>query len=85
MENIDEELKKIIGGIIEQEPDKIDADARFVEDLGMDSMMAIEMVAAMEKKYKIEIPDEYLSEFTTINRVVDLAKKILSKKNKRDQ
>lgn len=81
MEDITEELKKIIADIIEEEPDKIDTDARFVEELGMDSMMAIEMVAAIEKNYKIEIPDEYLPKFTTLNRVAELTKELLSKKD----
>jgi acyl carrier protein len=57
---IESEIKELIAQIMEVEPEKITPAAKFVEDLGMDSMMALEIVAAIEKKYKIVIPEEYL-------------------------
>lgn len=73
--NLDQDVKTLIADIIEMDPNQIDPDAHLVEDLGMDSMMALEILAAIEKKYKIRIPEEDLPKITTVNRAVELAKK----------
>jgi len=81
MQDIDSEIKDLIAKIIEKEPDEIDPNARFAEDLGVDSMMALEILAAIEKKYKITIPEEKLMQFTTLNETVKIAKEFLDKKD----
>ena len=73
--NVEQDIRALIADIIEIEPDKIDPDASLVEDLGMDSMMALEILASLEKKYKIKIPEEELPKITTLNRAIELAKK----------
>ncbi len=72
---IDQEVRKLIADIIEIEPDKVEPDANLVEDLGMDSMMALEILASIEKKFRIRIPEEELPKITTLNRAIELAKK----------
>lgn len=47
---LENELKEIVAKIVEVDPEKITPEARFVEDLGMDSMMALEILAAIEKR-----------------------------------
>lgn len=74
-DNLAQEIRQLISEIIEIEPDHIDPDAHLVEDLGMDSMMALEILAAIEKKYKIRIPEEDLPKITTLNKSVELARK----------
>jgi len=73
--NLEQEVKELIAEIIEMEPNEINPDAHLVEDLGMDSMMALEILAAMEKKYKIKLPEEDLPKITTVNRAIEVAKK----------
>lgn len=80
VKTIESEIKEIIAKILEIEPEKITPDARFVEDLGMDSMMALEIVASIEKKYKISIPEEYLTKLTNLREVVEVAKQFIDKK-----
>lgn len=72
---LDQDVKKLIAEIIEMEPNEIDSEANLVEDLGMDSMMALEILAAMEKKYKIKIAEEDLPKITSVNRAIELARK----------
>ena len=57
---------------------EIKDDAEFVQDLGMDSMMALEVLASLEKKYKIIIPEEELLKFTTLNNTVGVVSKIIN-------
>ncbi len=72
---IDQEVRKLIADIIEMEPDQVSPDANLVEDLGMDSMMALEILASIEKKFRIKIPEEDLPKITTLNNAIELAKK----------
>lgn len=76
---LENELKSIIAEIVEIETEKITLDANFVEDLGMDSMMALEILASIEKRYKLRIPEENLTKITNLNKVIELVTKFLSK------
>lgn len=80
MQNIEEEIKNIIASVLEKDPGEILPDAKFFEDLGVDSMMALEIMAAIEKKYKITIPEEKLAQLTTLNETVAVAKQYLTNK-----
>ncbi|HEX9779856.1 MAG TPA: acyl carrier protein [bacterium] len=72
---LEQEIKALIADIIEMDPAQIDPDAHLVEDLGMDSMMALEILAAIEKKYKLKLPEDELPKITSVNRAVELARK----------
>lgn len=78
--NLESEIRSIIAEILEIDEGKITSDAKFVEELGMDSMMALEILASVEKKYKIKIPETYLTKITTMDSIVEIAKKIISEK-----
>jgi len=77
---IEQEITELIADIIEMDSEKVDPNANLVEDLGMDSMMALEILASIEKRYKIIIPEEALSKFTSLNKTVDVIKEILKEK-----
>ena len=74
------DLRELVATILEVEPDTIDEQASFVKDLGMDSMMALEILASIEKKYKIIIPEETLAKFTSLSQTVKIVQEMLNKK-----
>jgi len=78
-DNLEKEIRSLVAEILEIDEGKISPDARFVEELGMDSMMALEILASVEKKYKIKIPEEYLTKVSSLNSMVEIAKTILKK------
>lgn len=80
MLDIEGEIKGLIAEIVEKDPAQIGPDTKFVEELGMDSMMALEILAAIEKKYKIAIPEEKLLQLATLSATVAIAKEFLAKK-----
>jgi acyl carrier protein len=80
MQDIENEIRNLIAEIIEKKPEEVTPDAKFFEDLGVDSMMALEIMAAMEKKYRIAIPEEKLAQLTTLRETVSVAKEFLEKK-----
>lgn len=80
IKDIEQEIRKIVAEVIEKDPNVIDPEAKFVEDLGMDSMMALEILAAIEKKFKVVIPEDMLPKFTSLKQTVVLVKQILNGK-----
>ena len=77
-QQLENELRGIIAAVIEREPEAVLPDAKFYEDLGVDSMMALEILAAIEKKYKIAIPEEKLAELLTLRQTMQVAKEFLA-------
>jgi len=71
---LESEIRDLVAKITETDPEKITSGASFVEDLGMDSMMALEILAAIEKKYKIQIPEEKLGRISNLTEVMALTK-----------
>jgi len=76
-ESIKKEAKKVISEIAEIPEDELKDDAQFAEDLGIDSMMALEMTAAIEKKFKIVIPEEEIPNIRSLNNIYDILEKNL--------
>ena len=72
--NLKEELRALIAEIAEK--DEIPDDVSF-KDLGIDSMMGVEIVAAIERKYQVKIDDAELVEVTTLNNSMALVSKKL--------
>ncbi len=78
--NIDDELKALVAEVLEMDPAEIDPEANFVKDLGMDSMMALEILAGIEKKYQIVIPEELLPQFVNLKETIRIVKEQMQKK-----
>jgi acyl carrier protein len=72
-----EELRAMVAEI--SEVDTIPDDATF-KDLGIDSMMGVEIVAAVERQYQIKIEDAELKDFTTLANAFELVVKKLDAK-----
>jgi acyl carrier protein len=69
MSSLKEELRALISEIAEV--DTIPDDTHF-KDLGIDSMMGVEIVAAIERQYQIKIPDNELQEVSTLNKSYEI-------------
>lgn len=80
IDNLEKEIRSVVAEILEMDESRITPEAKFVEDLGMDSMMALEILASLEKKYKIKIPEEYLTKVTSLENMVKIAKELINKK-----
>ncbi|HEX4354174.1 MAG TPA: acyl carrier protein [Polyangiales bacterium] len=68
-----EDLREVLRGIVAEvaEIDEVPDDAPFKE-LGIDSMMAIEIVSEVERRYKIKVPEQELEKILDLNSVVAL-------------
>jgi len=77
MAELQQELKALVAEIVEVEVEEVTYAADFVEDLGMDSMQALEIMAAIEKKYSIQIPEDSLGEIMNLSGLIEVADKII--------
>lgn len=80
MQDLESEIRSLIAEIIEKDPGEITPEKNFFEELGVDSMMALEILAAIEKKYKIVIPEEKLAQLTTLKDTIAVAREYLEKR-----
>ncbi len=75
---ISNKIRKIVAEVLEVGSEAIDPNAQLVEDMGMDSMKALEILAAVEKAFRVKIPEDSLPKMTTVNRVIQIAKQYAS-------
>lgn len=64
------EMKKLVAIVTEREPEEVADGALLVEDLGVDSLMAMEVMVTVDKKFKIDIPEEEFAKIKTVDDAV---------------
>ena len=64
-------IKEIIIDKLGVEESKITSDARFLEDLGADSLDTVELIMQFEEEFDIEISDEDAEGLTTVGNSID--------------
>jgi len=74
---IREDVKKLLAKILGVDISKIEDETNLVDTLGADSMMALEIMAKIEKKYDIDIPEEELPKMTNLKQIMDLVTRLL--------
>jgi len=74
--NYESEITQMVSEIIEVPIEKLKLDADFFTDLGVDSLKAIEIVAAFEKKYRQIIPEQDIPKIRTIKQILDYTKNL---------
>jgi acyl carrier protein len=67
---IDQRVKDIIVEQLGVKPDQVVPAAKFIEDLGADSLDTVELVMALEEEFGIEVPDEQAEKLQTVGDVI---------------
>ena len=65
------QIKETIAEQLGISPDDIDLDSDITEDLGADSLDAVELILAFENLYDIEVPDEDAVELRTVQKIIN--------------
>lgn len=68
-------IKQLVASVTEREPEEIGDDALFKEELGVDSLLAMELMVAMDKKFRIDIPEEEFTQALTVNDAVAMVRR----------
>lgn len=67
-----DEIREIVAEVLELEPGELTETSRFKEDHDADSLRAIEILARLEKLYRVEIPQADLARMTHLVAVYDV-------------
>ncbi len=70
MSDIADRVKKIVVEHLGVEEVKVTDGAKFIDDLGADSLDTVELVMAFEEEFGIEIPDEAAEKIVTVSDAV---------------
>jgi acyl carrier protein len=65
-----DDIKEVVVEQLSVNPDEVKPEAKFVEDLGADSLDVVELVMALEEKFDIEIPDDEAEKIGTVQDVL---------------
>lgn len=79
-DSVEKEIVFIISEISGFDEDEISPEKNFFKDLEIDSIKAIEITVAIEKKFKVSVRDEDVPKITTVKEAVDLVSKLLLEK-----
>jgi acyl carrier protein len=72
--SVEEKVKEIICEQLGVEDDEVTPNAKFIEDLGADSLDTVELVMAFEEAFDLEIPDEDAEKIVTVADAISYIK-----------
>ena len=67
---IDQRVKDIIVEQLGVKPEQVTPEAKFIVDLGADSLDTVELVMALEEEFGIEVPDEQAEKLQSVGDVI---------------
>ncbi|MFM8357080.1 MAG: acyl carrier protein [Verrucomicrobiota bacterium] len=67
--NFEQRIRHIIVEQLGVKPNQVVPEAKFIEDLGADSLDTVELVMALEEEFGVEIPDEETEKLQTVGDV----------------
>ena len=71
---VEERVKEIVVEQLGVEEDEVLPAAKFIEDLGADSLDTVELVMAFEEEFDLEIPDEDAEKIATVGDAISYIK-----------
>jgi acyl carrier protein len=76
MDNTLDKVKEIVVDKLGVESNKITLEARFIDDLGADSLDTVELIMQFEEEFEIEIPDDDAEKIMSVGQAVDYINKV---------
>ena len=71
---MDNTLDKVVEIVVDKlgvESSKVTLEAKFIDDLGADSLDTVELIMQFEEEFEIEIPDEDAEKIMSVGQAVD--------------
>ncbi|HAV64444.1 MAG TPA: acyl carrier protein [Verrucomicrobiales bacterium] len=78
-QSIEQKIKKIIVEQLGVNEDQVTPEAKFIEDLGADSLDTVELVMALEEEFGSEIPDEDAEKLQSVGDVIKYIEELKGK------
>src|SRR5262249_39910579 len=83
-DNVERAVTEVVAEVSEKPEEELWAqrDSHLFEEVGLDSLLALEIVATLERKYRIEVPEERIVDVTTLSAAIALVKEMLREQGK---
>jgi acyl carrier protein len=78
-EKIRATVKELIAEITEREPEEVSDTALFTEELGIDSLAGMEIMVSVDKRFKVDIPEEEFAKIKNVNDAVEMVQRYLGR------
>jgi acyl carrier protein len=78
--SVEKEIISIVSDIAGADEKDVTLDTDFAKDLEIDSIKAIEVTVAIEKKFKVSVRDEDVPRITTLRHAVELVNRLLDQR-----
>ncbi len=75
---IRDSIKKVIANVSDIAPEEIEDSASFKEDLGLDSLVLLEISVEIGLQFQLDIPEEQLMQLQTVQDAVELVQQCLA-------
>ena len=77
MSDVRERIIKVVARTLKVDPARIVDEARFIEDLGAESIQSVELVAAFEEEFDIEMDEEGALRVKNVGKAVEFIEKMV--------
>ena len=77
MSDVESRIKDVVARTLKVDAGRITSESRFVDDLGAESIQSVELVAAFEEEFDIEMDDEDALEVKTVGKALEFIEKML--------
>lgn len=71
-----EQVKNMLASQLDIDADEITLETSLADDLGADSLDAVELIMALEDTYGVAIADEEAAQLTTVGKIVEYLEKL---------
>ncbi len=78
-QSVEQRVKNIIVEQLGVKPEQVTPEAKFIEDLGADSLDTVELVMALEEEFGSEIPDEQAEKLQSVGDVIKYIEELQEK------
>ena len=77
MSDVAERIIKVTAETLKVDPGRIKDEMRFVEDLGAESIQSVELVAAFEEEFDIEMDEEAALGVKTVGKAIEFITEVI--------
>jgi len=78
VQDVADRVKKVTAAVLKVDPSKVDEPSRFVEDLGASSIQSIELVAAYEEEFDIEMDQDEALAVKSVGEAIRYIERVIA-------